>query len=493
MGKVFDTAYYDILGVSPDATDLEIKKAYRSKAIKLHPDKNLDDPNAAAKFQELGEAYQVLKDSDLRKKYDMFGKDQAVPEAGFEDPAELLTSIFGGEAFVDLVGEISLIKDLQKQVELSMDEEENEEANPNAKPEQTEAGTASQSYNESEYHSAGASSFSPPPTGDVKSNPDEDILSSKMANLSLPAITESGHASSEDVASDSAAHHHAHASSDAVDHDKKKKDKKKNKISPAKQAELDKYAEERRIAHQERVEHLTKKLIERLSVWTETDKSEDITRAFQEKTRLEAESLKLESFGIEMLHAIGTTYIMKGNTLLKSQKFLGISGIFSKFKEKGALVKDSWNAISSALDAQMTMQEMAKSEEKGEEWTIEEKLEMERHVMGKILAAAWNGSRFEIQGVLREVCDNVLYDKKVSLQKRLERAQALVIVGKIFKAAHRTPEEEEEARVFEELFAEAAKSKKKKKRDHNHASEESSSAAAAAAAAAAASAAAAAQ
>ncbi|KAF5101665.1 hypothetical protein D0Z00_000739 [Geotrichum galactomycetum] len=477
MGKVFDTAYYDILGVSPEATDLEIKKAYRSRAIKLHPDKNLDDPEAAAKFQELGEAYQVLKDSDLRKKYDMYGKDQAVPEAGFEDPAELLTSIFGGEAFADLVGEISLIKDLQKQVELSMDEEEKEEASPNAKPEQTAAGTPSPSYKESEPYSSAA------PTGDVKTKPDEEVLSNKMANLSLPAITESAHASNVNVASDSAANP-ASASSDAIDEDKKKKDKKKGKISPAKQAELDKYAEERRIAHQERVEHLTKKLIDRLSIWTETDKSEDVTRAFQEKTRLEAESLKLESFGIEMLHAIGTTYTMKGNTLLKSQKFLGISGIFSKFKEKGALVKDSWNAISSALDAQMTMQEMAKSEEKGEEWTIEEKLEMERHVMGKILAAAWNGSRFEIQGVLREVCDNVLYDKKVSLAKRLERAQALIIVGKTFKTAQRTPEEEEEARIFEELFAEAAKSKKKKKRDYQ-AAEESSSAAAAAAAAAA--------
>jgi curved DNA-binding protein CbpA len=483
MGKVFDTAYYDILGVSSEATDLEIKKAYRSRAIKLHPDKNLDDPEAAAKFQELGEAYQVLKDSDLRKKYDMYGKDQAVPEAGFEDPAELLTSIFGGEAFADLVGEISLIKDLQKQVELSMDEEENEEASQNAKPEQTAAGTQPPSYKESEHHFAGAPSSSTTLPGDVKTKPDEEVLSNKMANLSLPAITESAHATSDHAASDSAANF-ASASSDAVDQDKKKKDKKKGKISPAKQAELDKYAEERRIAHQERVEHLTKKLIERLSVWTETDKSEDVTKAFQEKTRLEAESLKLESFGIEMLHAIGTTYTMKGNTLLKSQKFLGISGIFSKFKEKGALVKDSWNAISSALDAQMTMQEMAKSEEKGEEWTIEEKLEMERHVMGKILAAAWNGSRFEIQGVLREVCDNVLYDKKVSLAKRLERAQALIIVGKTFKTAQRTPEEEEEARIFEELFAEAAKSKKKKKRDYQAAEGSTSSAAAAAAAAA---------
>ncbi|KAF5093089.1 hypothetical protein D0Z03_002564 [Geotrichum reessii] len=490
MGKVVDTAYYDILGVSPDATDLEIKKAYRSKAVKLHPDKNLDDPDAAAKFQELGEAYQVLKDSDLRKKYDMFGKDQAVPEAGFEDPAELLTSIFGGEAFADLVGEISLIKDLQKQVELSMEEEAAEETDTNSKDEKDATGTSSPPYDDTSKPNSGSGMFSSATApDDIKTKTDEEVLSHKMANLSLPAITESAHVSSENVTSNSA---NPLPESDAVDQDKKKKDKKKGKISAAKQAELDKYAEERRIIHQERVEHLTKKLVDRLSIWTETDKSEDLTKAFQEKTRLEAESLKLESFGIEMLHAIGTTYTMKGTTLLKSQKFLGISGFFSKFKEKGALVKDSWNAISSALDAQMTMQEMAKSEEKGEEWTIEEKLEMERHVMGKILAAAWNGSRLEIQSVLREVCDNVLYDPKVPLAKRLERAQALVIVGKTFKAAQRTPEEEEEARVFEELFAEAAKSKKKKKKRDQHSTESSSSTASANAAASAASSAAAA-
>jgi len=72
-------------------------------------------------------------------------------------------------------------------------------------------------------------------------------------------------------------------------------------------------------------------------------------------------------------------------------------------------------------------------EKGGEEWTEERKVEYERRVTGKILTAAWRGSKFEIQGVLRDVCDEILNDKKVPMSKRLERAQALVISGEIYQ------------------------------------------------------------
>jgi molecular chaperone DnaJ len=67
--------YYDILGVSKNASDEEIKKAYRKMAIKYHPDKNPDDKKAEEMFKKVTEAYDVLSDSEKRKVYNQFGKD----------------------------------------------------------------------------------------------------------------------------------------------------------------------------------------------------------------------------------------------------------------------------------------------------------------------------------------------------------------------------------------------------------------------------------
>jgi molecular chaperone DnaJ len=65
--------YYDVLGAKKGASAEELKKAYRTKAKELHPDRNSDNPNAEAQFKEVNEAYDVLKDADKKAAYDRYG------------------------------------------------------------------------------------------------------------------------------------------------------------------------------------------------------------------------------------------------------------------------------------------------------------------------------------------------------------------------------------------------------------------------------------
>ncbi|KAK9453829.1 hypothetical protein V1511DRAFT_461665 [Dipodascopsis uninucleata] len=72
---VRETKFYDALGISPDATDAQIKKAYRVNALKYHPDKNQHSPEAAEKFKDISHAYEILSDPQKREVYDSYGEE----------------------------------------------------------------------------------------------------------------------------------------------------------------------------------------------------------------------------------------------------------------------------------------------------------------------------------------------------------------------------------------------------------------------------------
>ena len=107
--------YYEVLGIAKNATDEEIKKAYRKLAKKYHPDANPDNKQEAeAKFKEVNEAYEVLSDSQKRQMYDQFGHDgpqgfgsgnngyYSYSSSGFDgfsdfgDLGDIFSSFFGG-------------------------------------------------------------------------------------------------------------------------------------------------------------------------------------------------------------------------------------------------------------------------------------------------------------------------------------------------------------------------------------------------------------
>ncbi len=98
--------YYEILGITRTATEVEIKRAYRTLAVKHHPDKNPEDPTAEDKFKEAAEAYSVLSDAQKRAAYDRFGHGGAGGQGFGFDPQGYsnIEDIFDLFGFSDMFG-----------------------------------------------------------------------------------------------------------------------------------------------------------------------------------------------------------------------------------------------------------------------------------------------------------------------------------------------------------------------------------------------------
>ncbi|HEY9051150.1 MAG TPA: molecular chaperone DnaJ [Gammaproteobacteria bacterium] len=92
--------YYEVLGVSRDVNEADLKKAYRRLAMKHHPDRNQNDPESEVKFKEAKEAYDVLSDAQKRAAYDQYG------HAGVDPSAAAGAGFGGGASFSDIFGDV---------------------------------------------------------------------------------------------------------------------------------------------------------------------------------------------------------------------------------------------------------------------------------------------------------------------------------------------------------------------------------------------------
>lgn len=405
-----DTIYYDILGVSPLANDVELKKAYRKQAIKLHPDKNGNDPKAAEKFQELGEAYGILQNSESRALYDELGvegmKDNKVASAAADiDPAEFFTMIFGGGSFKYWIGDLTMLQEISKKAEvLEGDDDE---------------------------------------TTDVPTTTDVAVHDQ---NGQVPP-------------------QHPELTSEAIEA------KKKQKISAEKRERFAKLDEEARQAKLLRVEELSSNLLSKIESYQSVASNREALAQFVQKLQKELEDLKIESFGIQLLQLIGKVYQQQASAAIQSARTFGVSKIFSSVKSTTRTVKNGYSIIKTSVDAQAAVEEMVKEQEalelRGGEVTEAERYrqaELEQLITGKFLAAAWAVTKFEVTGILNKVCGTVLKDKKLSRKQKLARAEAIAYIGKVMAQTQRTAEEEEEVSLFEDMMANATAKKTSKQR-----------------------------
>ncbi|KAF9329992.1 hypothetical protein BG006_007011 [Podila minutissima] len=329
-----ESELYDILGVPVDASPSLIKKNYRALALQNHPDKN-PDPEAHAKFQKISEAYQILSDPKLRSDYNMYGQNKDVsPEGGFVNPEAFFKQQFGGDRFVDIIGEISIGRDMR----------------------------------------------------DALNEPEDE----STADLSP-----------------------------------EEKAKREASVSEIK----DKARDE---ARQARVDKLVKNLIHKLSIYTDGPCDYAAAKAYQEIIRLEAEELKAESYGVELLHAIGFTYTLKAKQYLGKNEMLGLGSWFHGVREKGHILSETVSTLRAAMDLQQSFTQLQEAEK--EPMDEAAKKALEEAAASKGIRALWKGSKLEVEGVLRDVCDKTLSDPTVPKTTLIKRASALKIIGAVFEA-----------------------------------------------------------
>ncbi|KIJ08027.1 hypothetical protein PAXINDRAFT_89465, partial [Paxillus involutus ATCC 200175] len=211
---------------------------------------------------------------------------------------------------------------------------------------------------------------------------------------------------------------------------------------------------EKAAARAERVQKLVENLDRKLSIFTESatgPDDPDVSRSWRTICQLEAEELKKESYGVELLQAVGFVYMSKAKHFLAtSQSLFGVGGWLHNVQGKYHVFSETVSTLRSAIELKSVFDQIQAAEKAGN-LSPEEKRRLEEQAAEKGLQALFKGTKLEVESVLRETCDRMLEDPSVSRNKATLRAVALQILGESYVAIKKDsdgiPDEGEYVRV----------------------------------------------
>ncbi|GAA6000386.1 uncharacterized protein JCM10292_001488 [Rhodotorula paludigena] len=391
--KPLEMEYYDLLGLPVTCSAEDVKKAYRRLAIKYHPDKNPDDPTAADRFKEIAVAYTTLSDPKLRHQYNEFGRSKKDGGEADEmvDPEAIFSTLFGGERFQDIIGTISLGSEMKSAMQ------------------------AEASDDEDDAPAASTSSTSGAPNGSTAVSLADKDKAAKTGGDGKKAA----------------------ALTPEQERRKKQKEEQEAKL-----------AAEKAKVREERVKVLADKLRDKLALFSEQAQNEDdqqIADGVRTMWSIEAEELKKESYGVELLHAVGLVYTMKSKHYLASTGPIpfGVGGWFHAAKSTAHIFNQTVSTVRSAYALKEVYEAIAKAEQSG--LPEEEKRKLEDKAAQVGLHALFKGAKLEVESVIREVCDRLLTTlaveeaNHVSTATLRKRAVALGILGEVYCAVKKDP------------------------------------------------------
>jgi curved DNA-binding protein CbpA len=343
------------------------------------------------KFKELSKAFQILSDSNTRYIYDTYGKEGNPPEKEAVDPTEFFDSIFGGGAFKNFLGDINFFGDMPD--DLAMNE-----------------------------------SMKPGESTDVSTqNAGSDNADEYNNTVSTGASTQSN---KQEM--------------------KRLKREQKEKM----RQQMREMQEKKNEANKKQIQEMTSflnTLIDDYFLYQRQNRMDD----YIIKIKKEADLLKVESFGLELVHLIGSIYTTKAESFIKANKTFGLSKVVTGFKDKKETTKSAYGILSSALELNKVANSSMGDLNSEEELTPEQQAEMEEKLMPKVLKTMWLMTKFESSRKVKKTCENVLKDSEKPKKERIERAKVMLLIGKIFKETTRTKEEQEESQIFEDMIAKA--------------------------------------